>query len=102
MPKGMPPNEALRVALRSFMTTGQVGMDKSADKGIKPQASRPSEPLKDSNSTPGGNFGGGFGSGMPPFLDSMGMGDEIKPTTTSVTFEASTIIYIKSQFSHFY
>ncbi|VDL95032.1 unnamed protein product [Schistocephalus solidus] len=88
LPSQFPAEEAIRAAfgLRQSHTGGQPTKPKQQQQQQQPQPPpSPSSPRRD-GPTLGGNYTGGFGSGLP-FMDAVPGLTEITPTTTDVTFE---------------
>nr|VZI33224.1 unnamed protein product [Spirometra erinaceieuropaei] len=86
-PKGLsssqlPPEEAIRAAFGLRQTGSQT---KPKQQQQQPPSPPPPPPRRD-GPTLGGNYTGGFGSGLP-FLDAVPGLTEITPTTTDVTFD---------------
>ncbi|VDO03719.1 unnamed protein product [Rodentolepis nana] len=84
VPPNLPPIEAISAAIQKLAYKGSKPQFKEPKAASKDQMPRSPPPPKDEPNV-GGNYSGGFGSGMP-FLDGLpGMG-EPQPITTDVTF----------------
>lgn len=96
VPPNLPPNEAVSAALQKLAYRGSKppsnGNSKTPKEASKEEIPPVTPPEKDQPNL-GGNFSGGFGSGIP-FLDGLpGMG-EPQPVTTDVTFNVSHLYSI--------